>query len=266
LPIKHKLNTIFFILLVITVFPFTNLIFNDGPKNTPHNELFKSELSNINTIDKASNYIDSVYANDQFRTFDTSVYVQIVSRFAKERFHHGLSHYSLSENWIAYLSGKLFWYHLSAIVNPEDILKHSEGLCSQQTIVFMELLRKKGITVRSIGLGTSEGPGHFLCEVHYGNSWHLHDISVEPVWGNIINHHMSVNYYLSNKDSLYKAYEPRMEKKTFNKIFEKVSFGKANAFPAKNMLLFHRLTYILTLLLPLTCFFVLMFFYIRKLK
>jgi hypothetical protein len=149
----------------------------------------------------------------------------------------------------------MLWSHLSAIVIPDDILKHSEGLCSQQTIVFMELLKRKGINVRSVGLGYKEGPGHFLCEVHYLSSWRLHDVTVEPQWKNTAGHHESMAYYLNHKDSLYTVYKSRMQKNIFDKITEKAIYGKVNEFPAKNMLIFQKTTFALTYMLPLFCLF-----------
>ncbi len=155
---------------------------------------------------------------------------------------------------------------MSAIVAPNDILKYPYGLCSQQTIVFMELLKRKGIKSRSVGLGYDEGPGHFLSEVYYEGSWHLYDISAEPVWKKIHNHHKSMEYYLNNKDSLYIVYESRMPKPLFDKITEKVVYGKVNDFPAKKMLLFHRFTYVLILFLPVFLLSLFFFYYMRERK
>ena len=99
----------------------------------------------MNSLEKIITYNDSIYLTKKIKTFDTAAYVKIVSETIKQRFYFGLLHYRFAENWIAALSGKLLWSHLSAVVNPNDILKHSEGLCSQQTIVFMELLKRKKI-------------------------------------------------------------------------------------------------------------------------
>jgi len=227
-------------------------------------ELFNSELGYVNSVDKAIKYTDSIYYNRyNYSEFDTAHYVQIVSQFTKERFYHGLTHYSLSDNWIANLSGKLLWSHLSAIVNPDDILKHAEGLCSQQTIVFMEILKRKKINVRSIGLGFKEGPGHFLCEVYYNNSWRLYDVTMEPLWEKVSHHHQSVAYYLDNKDSLYLAYQSRMPKPLFDKITQKVTYSEVNVFPAKNMLLFHRITFFLIYFLPFLFLFLFCYFFVQ---
>ena len=229
-------------------------------------ELFEPVLLKINSIDKAADYIDGQYeAERKSSGFDTADYVKIVSKFTKSRFYHGLSHYNIHENWIAFLAGKLLWSHLSAIVDPNDILKHPDGLCSQQTIVFLELLKGKGIKARSIGLGYPEGPGHFLSEVYYEGSWHLYDISAEPVWKRIYNDHKSMDYYMDHKDSLYVVYDSRIPKDLFDKITQKISFGEINDFPAKNMLLLHKTTKIITYLLPVLFLFM-FFLYYKKHK
>ncbi|MBI3519555.1 MAG: transglutaminase domain-containing protein [Bacteroidetes bacterium] len=206
-------------------------------------------------MDKAVLYTDSVYSKNGSLQFDTAKYVHIISNFTKERFYHGLSNYNLSDNWIAYFLGKLLWSHFSAIVIPDDILKYPQGLCSQQTIIFMELLKRKGIKVRSVGLGYKEGPGHFLCEVYYGGAWRLYDVTKEPEWKKLTNKHLSMDYYLSNKDSLYLAYKSRMPLTVFNKLTERVNYGEVNKFPAEKMLLFHKITKALTYILPISLLF-----------
>lgn len=249
--LKNKAPIIFFFFFLLSILPL--LLNNNGKGDieAKKNELFKSELSSLNSVEKVLRYTDSVYSKNNYGNFDTSKYVQIVSNFTKERFYHGLSHYSILDNWIAYLSGKLLWSHLSAIVNPNDILKYPSGLCSQQTIVFMEVLKRKGIRVRSIGLGYKEGPGHFLCEVHYNRSWHLHDVTVEPKWEKMSNHHESLDYYFQNKDSLFLAYKGRIDRNVFDNIMSKVEYGNINEFPAKRMLFFHQVMLALTYIIPL---------------
>lgn len=225
-------------------------------------EMFNPDLKRLNSIDKVIAYSDSVYADLKLPLFDTASYVRVVNRTVKSRFYHGLSSYSLSENWISYLLGKLCWSHLSAIVNPEDILKYPEGLCSQQNIVFMEVLKNKKITYRAVGLGTSEGPGHFLIEVMYGSKWHLFDVDLEPNW-TVTNHiHESMEDLLLNKPLLYKIYENRISVSRLEKITQVVSYGKPNNFPAKKMLFFHRVTLALGYILPL--FFLGMFIWMCK--
>ena len=190
----------------------------------PDKEMFMPQLRYLNSLDKVVNYTDSIYSALNLVELDTSRYVRIVSGTVKRRFYHGISNYSLSENWIIYVLGKTVWSHISAIVNPDDILKYPEGLCSQQNIVFMEILKKKGITSRAVGLGTVEGPGHFLSEVLYDNKWHLYDVDVEPNWEATIFNHESLEVLLGNKEELYKIYEGRLTTAVIDKIITKLIF------------------------------------------
>jgi hypothetical protein len=254
--LKNKIPLIFSVLFLLSIIHIAGKFFAVRKPDAALNEFFKPELKRLNTIDKFTVYVDSVYASYGKERFDTALYVSTVSDVTKKRFYHGSLDYTFSENWIAALSGKLFWSHLSSIVIADDILKHSHGLCSQQTIIFMETLKRKNITMRSVGLGYKEGPGHFLCEVNFGGAWHLYDVSVEPNWTKVVNHHKSLEYYLKNKDSLYQAYSARLPKDLFNKVLEKHSYGKINQMPAHNMSLFHFITWGFTYLIPFFCLFV----------
>lgn len=249
--ISEKKNTVSACFFLLSILPFLGRLYHENKIKDSKTELYNSDLYYINSIDKAIKYTDSIYLKNNFQTFDTSKYVQIVSKFTEERFYYGLSHYSMSDNWIAYLSGKLVWPHLSAIVNPNHILKHPEGQCNQQTIVFMEILLRKKINARSVGLGYIDGPGHFLSEAHYNGLWHLQDVTMEPIWGRTVNNDQSMEFYLKNKDMLYLAYKSKYGKPFFNKLLKKVVYGKANDFPAKKMLLFHQTTLLFTYLIPL---------------
>ncbi len=245
-------TVIFFFFFLISLAPFTGVFDSnrDYLMKTNH-EVYSKELSSLDNVLKIISYTDSLYnLNSNDNNFDTSAYAILLSETVKDRFQFGLAHYNMSDNWIASVLGKYLWTHFSAIVNPNDILKHPSGLCSQQTIVFMEALKLKGIPFRSIGLGKKEGPGHFLCEVYYNLSWHLYDVTKEPSWDRIRNQHESVNYYIANKDSLYVVYENKISQSLMDTIITEVRIGEVNEFPAKNMLWFHMITYILTFMIP----------------
>lgn len=257
--LNFKTNIINVFLLVFlfgSMLPF----FLEKPSNTNlsiKNEVYNSELSGINTLERAVFFIDEMYDSKYHDKFDTVLYVNVVSDFVKQRFYHGLAEYSINDNWIAALMGNLIWSHFSAIVDPNDILNHSEALCSQQAIVFMEILTIKGIENRSVGIGSKEGKGHFMTEVFYNNSWHLYDVNKEPRWDNIVLAHQSMSFYNNNKDSLYKIYQGKLTPSQVNQLTEKLQYGKPNEFSAKKMLLFHLISKIITYFLPI--FFTIMF-------
>jgi len=165
--LKSNRGIIYSVLTIIFSIPLLMESVDVEPKYNSITEQFDSKLSSVNSIDKALAYVDNLSRINESEQFDTLRYVQAASKFTKSRFFHGLSRYEFSENWIAVFGANCFWDHMSAIVNPEDIIKHSNALCSQQSIVFLEILKKRGIKSRSVGLGYKEGPGHFFAEVYY---------------------------------------------------------------------------------------------------
>lgn len=263
---KHRIY-IYIICLIVTLLPLVISEFKTINVSIPKSELFKIELSCFKNTSDLTAHIDGIYSvQHSLDKIDTSAYVNICSEIVKRRFYHGSSNYSVNENWIALICGKLFWSHLSAIVNPDDILNYNGALCSQQAIVFMDILKNKGISTRSVGWGKKEGPGHFLTEVFYNNDWHLYDINKEPRWQKITNKHNSMNYYLNNKDSLSIIYDGIIDKKILSVFLKQIRYGEVNEFPAKNMLLFHRITKTITYLLPLFFIILIVLHFIKRTK
>jgi len=242
---------IYLILLSISITPIVFSTVSNLKNTYKSKELFNIELARFQSIEDITAHIDGIHsATNSLPEIDTLAYVKATNDIVKKRFYHGLSEYSLKDNWIAYIGGKIFWKHLTAIVEPDDILDYNEGLCSQQTMVFLEILKRKGIKTRWVGLGNKEGPGHFLAEVYYQGKWHLYDVNLEPHWEKITNHHESIDYYKLHQDTLFLAYEGLISRSHYDKIMQKVQHGEINEFPAKNMLLFHRVTKIITYLIP----------------
>lgn len=134
-------------------------------------EAFEPKLSNrITTVDELVNYVEVHYHGQK----NTSAFLNYLSSVVSSLFYHGYSYYSFGDNWIAALSGKFFWNDLSAIVIPDDILKHPNAACSQQTIVLMECVKRFGMDYRQIFFDH-----HFAAEVKVGNKWHYVDVNKE---------------------------------------------------------------------------------------
>lgn len=244
---RNTKEIIFLVLFIVTSLPFVLKLPSNDQTILKDHELFDKKLSTIRCVDDLVQYTDSITNSP---TLDTLEFVENLSKVVKMRFKHGLANYSLSDNWIAAMAGKLAWNHFAAIVNANDILKHNEGLCSQQTIVFLQALKHSGIPARSVGLGKKEGPGHFIAEVKYMGDWHTYDVSIEPDWSKVNVPHQSMHYYQANRDSLYKIYQSQMPIELFNALMNTVDYGEIGKFPAKRMQLFHRLTYAITVILP----------------
>jgi hypothetical protein len=142
-------------------------------------EDWKPDLSQVRNIDQALAILPAYIAH-QRGTRDERITAGI-DQFVRDRFFHGTSHLSARENWIAALAGAV-WSNLAIPVLPNDILKHRRAMCSQQAIVFMELLRHFKIDYGSVRFdwpGTRSRRGHFATAAKVDGQWRYFDPDAE---------------------------------------------------------------------------------------
>ena len=114
-------------------------------------------------------YCDELYESVENK--EHMPYPEIVNEVVKRRFYHGYSYFHWRDNYMAYLLSFVTKPDAHAIVLPDDILRYPYGACSQQAIVMMALLQRKGFPVRKVGLYDPEaGYGHFVLEAQYGGA------------------------------------------------------------------------------------------------
>ncbi|MDQ6756279.1 MAG: hypothetical protein M3004_05015 [Bacteroidota bacterium] len=200
-----------------------------------HKELFNPGLAYINSIPKLIEVSDSIAKKNNIPQ-GTLCYAVNVSKLIKERFYHGFSRYPLSQNWIAAYGEYFCGYGLASIVKPDDILKYNYGGCSQQSIVLMEVMKRKKIDYRSVGF-----PHHFATELKFNGNWYFFDPNMEP---NLTDSDRLESKWNCCADSLKKYYDTTRFHDldwAFGKSFE-IAFGKTNAVAAPHATIFHTAT------------------------
>ncbi len=196
---------------------------------------FNPAMERLQSLDDFISYADSAAADSGFYAFnDKGDYPLLISRLIKYRFYHGFSYYSYSDNIIAYLAGKLLWDDFAAIVVPDDILRFNNAACSQQSIIFMEILKRKGFSVRSVYLR-----GHFAAEIRYNGKWHFFDTNLEPKFSRLTER-PGIEELVLNKAILYEAYKSTRGNAMIDSIFSQHRLSGVNNFPARKMYLFQR--------------------------
>lgn len=141
----------------------------DWPQKAFRDELYEPELAFINSLDVLEDYCDELYESVENK--EHMPYPEIVNEVVKRRFYHGYSYFHWRDNYMAYLLSFVTKPDAHAIVLPDDILRYPYGACSQQAIVMMALLQRKGFPVRKVGLYDPEaGYGHFVLEAQYGGA------------------------------------------------------------------------------------------------
>jgi hypothetical protein len=200
-------------------------------------EAFNPTLSRLNTIDKLAFYTDSL-AKAQKLVPNSFEDVLSASMAVRRRFYHGFSHFSLHENWIAALAGRFIEEGLACKVKPNDILQHSNAACSQQSIVVMELLRRKNIPYRKVGF-----PHHYALEAYVEGNWYFFDPDMEPT---MTKAQRNLAHWQHNNDVL-KQYYDKSRYTNLDYQFgngQMAIVGAVNEVPAANVKKFHTLTHL----------------------
>lgn len=246
---------IYILLAVIFLIPnFINKDINE-PFVYDKKEKYDPQMDTINSVNKLEAYADNKAAQNNYKT-QSLQYVNELSTALENRFYHGFSHFSLKENWMAAIGEKLFGYGLASKVDIEEIMKHDKAACSQQSMVLMEILRRKGITYRKVGF-----PHHFATEVNIDSNWYYIDTNMEPAMTN--EQRLESSWNLQN-DSLKKYYHIQPKKIIDYAFGNNVTavVDPPNQQYAKNALLFQKVSGIASKILWL--FPLLLFYYNRR--
>jgi hypothetical protein len=205
-------------------------------------EEFDITLMRLNTIDKLINYCDSVHqANAMNRTYPGTV-----SEVIRKRFYHGYSFYSLNDNPVGYLIAAATKKGIAALVIPDDIAKHPNAACSQQSIVGMEIFKRKGYQVRKVVMFDKVAQsGHFAYEVYYDNGWHYFDTDAEPD-SEVLkkNKRPSTALLAKHPEIVAAAYHKQPE--FFVRLIQSHATGPVDEFPAPNAYAFQQISKFLT--------------------
>lgn len=246
-------------LLALSILLFLPNLFNiDIFSKAKYNnrEKFNPQLLYINTIEKLEKYIDSIVVKKKYspKSFD---YVKSTTEAIKYRFYHGFSHFSLSENWMAALTGKIIKEDHACKVQPEAIMEDSYAACSQQEIVMMAILRKNNIPYRAVLF-----PHHYAIEAFVENNWFYFDPNMDP---EITKEQRMETSWNHHSDTLKRYYDTLLFK-DLDYIFGvglTALNGNVNQIPAPNARLFQSITGVLSKIIwcvPL----LLLFFYSKR--
>lgn len=151
------------------------------PRIKPSSEAYRPELSWVDSMSKAR-LVAWSYIQRQSGTSDQRV-VAGVDAFVRDRFKHGFSYIAGRENWILAAAGVSSPYGLDVPVDAESILKHRHAMCSQQSIVFMQLLEKFGIHYAAVRFSwpneVASDRGHFAVAANVDGIWRYYDSDLE---------------------------------------------------------------------------------------
>ncbi len=189
-------------------------------------ELFDPHLQGVRSIDAAVTLVKQDARSGS--PYDIALAADL---FVRNRFFHQYSEFRPDQNWIAWLLGKI-WPQLSAPVLPDDILQYRRAACSQQSIVFMEIMKRLGFEVRAVGL-----TGHYVAAVKMPNGWQVFDANM-----NIPVASYPLADLLSANESVLSLYPALRESIKVDAARARIDLRPINADPAPNAGLLHRVT------------------------
>jgi hypothetical protein len=135
-------------------------------------EQWRPELARVRSVGEAMDLLPAYMARE--RGSREARAAKAINQFVQERFFHGESELTYRQNWLGRLAGA-GWLNLRVPVIPDDILKHRRAICSQQAIVFMELLRRQGLHYASVLISwpaaSSGSIGHFAVAARVDGRW-----------------------------------------------------------------------------------------------
>ncbi len=204
---------LFFAAAILLLVPnVLNIDLNNDSYNTPPFngiEYYDPGLLRLNSMDKLEQYTDSL-AGASGIYIGSLNYAILAEDVLKRRFYHGYSHFTLRENWIAAAGERLVGYALSCKVKPDDILMHPNAACSQQAMVMMELMARKGINYRKASFDH-----HYAMQAYIDSDWYYFDSNMEPLIGKV----QRSNIYLQGQaDRLKPFYDDSVRYKNLDYI------------------------------------------------
>jgi hypothetical protein len=144
-------------------------------------EQWDAKLRNIHSVDAAMPIVDQYIAR-QYGTHDERI-AKGIDQFLRDRFVHGFSYTPVRENWMLPLLQAVLGHDLHVPVDPDDIMTHDHAMCSQQSIIFMELLRRHGIEYGAVMFWwpaeNRYNQGHFTPMAKIDGVWRYYDSDVE---------------------------------------------------------------------------------------
>lgn len=227
-PLLYKNILLVLTILFSSVTFYSKFISSSKQAATPNDidEKFDEHFLSINSTEKLDSLIFQEFRKNNYDTAKTVIFID---NFLRNRFYHSYSILTLKDNWIAVVLGNTVWSHFLFPVAPDNIIEHPAAACSQQGILFQQLLDHLKIpssTIKFFPL-SPQTPGHYAVSVYYGNSWHFYDPNREPI---IVDSTMpSIEKIVSEK--MYEKMYSKPSNLRFQGFFREKSFERVTKKP-----------------------------------
>jgi hypothetical protein len=211
-----------------------------------NNEIYDPVIGSINSLDELDINVRNAVRRENLSGIQIPIFIDDLLR---KKFMHGSSSIDTKGNWVLQSADFLFpKMELTHSYSPTDIALHNRGICSQQAILFQELVSNYGFEYESVGFNipllefdAMDGDqefNHYASAVQVDDKWYYFDSNLEPAYDR--NNAKVYSEILIGKvdrlTALYPAYK-------WAEITEGMVYSSSrNIFPAKNGLLFQKIS------------------------
>ena len=213
-------------------------------------EIYDPLVGSIKSLQELKSIIYQVIEENKLSGIEIPIYIDDLLR---KKFLHGSSSISLSGNWLLQFIDKTFpAKEITFSLSPNDIAKSNRAICSQQAVLFQELVKEFGFEYESVGFdipllepvrGDADNEfNHYASAVKVENDWYYFDSNLEPEYDRC-----SSDIYteiLAGESARLSKLYPKYK---WAEIKEGMVYNSnRNVFPAKNGLLIQQISKIIS--------------------
>ena len=203
-------------------------------------EIYDEDIAKIDNLNDLKRLVDYEIKENHFEGIEIPIYIDDIVR---KKYFHQTAYISTDTNWI--LKGADYFFperFFTTAMDPKELIQKNHGICSQQSIIFQELLKdyhfEYGSIRLDINIPNQENFGHFTNGVKIGSDWFYFDSNMEPVYSRknplIFKKVLEADKLVLER--LYPQYNFDLVTK------EMINFGDLNKFPAKQGVMFQKIT------------------------
>ena len=213
------------------------------------NEIYDPEIGSINSLQALKKNIQIIVEQENLSGIEIPIYIDDLLR---KKFMHGSSSINTKGNWLLQVADTILIDELAFSFSAEDVAMHNRAICSQQAILFQELIADFGFEYESVGfnvplLELKEVSGdkefnHFASAVKVDNNWYYFDSNLEPIYDRK-NHLVYSELLIGQSERLTELYPSyKWAEITEGMIYR----SSRNTFPAPTGLLIQQISKVLS--------------------
>ena len=198
--------------------------------------IYDKNFETVIYLDDLKSFIEEGVRKENYQGIEIAIYIDDIVR---KKYFNQQAYLSNKTNWILTIADYFFpKFEFLSAMDPKDLAKKNHGICSQQAIIFQELVKDYSFEYASIVFSSRPYFSNFGSAVKVKNNWFYFDSTLEPKY-NRRDPSVFARILEADKDILKQLY-PRHDFTFVTK--NQIKFRDLNSFPAKSGVMFQKMT------------------------